>query len=285
MAYRWITFNGVTLPEYDAQRNQGTGAADMSVLDSIGGAFDAFGDRLRLPRKNRFDMRGKYMGDKRYLVDHDGNVIVDHAGNRIIAGSAANHLRGQVDALLSQIGRRGDLVRVRLDDESVRQARQCRLLDVQFPQNHEDRTNQAELTCVFETERIGWRDADATVKTDGYVNGVAEYLAVHNDGAYPVEDAVLTVARTSGTITSVQVAAAGIEITWTGSIGAGQTLTIDAGRQTVLLGDTDAYSGFALGSGHTIDGWLTLTPGANPLRITVVGGNADVTMRHFNQWP
>jgi len=113
--------------------------------------------------------------------------------------------------------------------------------------------------------------------------GVAASLVVTNSGLLPVYDGVLSIARTSGTITSVTVSGGGVNFVWTGSIGAGQTLVIDAGAQTVTIGAADAYAGFALGA--TARDWLPLEVGINILSVTVVGGNATISMSHYNQWP
>jgi hypothetical protein len=39
----------------------------------------------------------------------------------------------------------------------------------------------------------------------------------------------------------------------------------------VTIDSTDAYAEFSLGSGHTIDGWCELAPGATSLTLTASG--------------
>ena len=92
-------------------------------------------------------------------------------------------------------------------------------------------------------------------------------------------------ARTSGTLTVVQVRGTGIDFVWTGAISSGQTLTIDDGSKSIAIGTTDAYSGFLYDSGHTQDDRLPLSPGQNVLTVTVVGGNAHLELSYYNQWP
>lgn len=283
--YRWTTFNGVALPEYDAQRNQGTGQVDSALLDSIGGVFDYHGSNRRLPRRQTFDHRGKYVGELRYLVDESGNYQVDESGNYQIAGSAANHLRGQLLEIKAQIGVRGSLVRVRLDDESVSQTKQCRLIDVQHNQSVDDRNNLAEVTCVFESQQIGWKSTTQQSISKSLVAGTMQTFNAINGGGMPVHDAVLTVTRTSGTITAIVIEGTDIDLDWSGSLGAGDVLIMDDGDKIIEENGADAYSGFSFGANHAANGLFPLPVGMTNLEITLTGGNATVALTWYEQWP
>lgn len=285
MAYRWTTFNGVALPIYDAQRNQHAGPVDSGLLDSIGGAFDYHGSNRRLPRRQQFDMRGRYLGETRYLTDESGNFQVDENGNFQIAGDGANHLRGQIDELKAQIGVRGNLVRVRLDDESVSQTKLCRLLDVQHAQIVDERDTLAEIACIFETTQIAWKSSTQSSISKSLTNGTFQIFNARNGGGIPIYDAVLTITRTSGTITAIAIEGSGIDIDWTGSLGASGVLIIDAGDQTVEENGADAYSGFSFGANHTVDGFFPLEIGLNNISVTLTGGGATVALTWYEQWP
>lgn len=284
MPYRNLRFGSAYLPDRMPEDDLDTGDAEGTLVDSVGGAFDHWGDRRRLPRKDVIQHRGKYVGEKTYWVDHLGNYIVDHLGNRIIIGTAEQMLRSQVDAIKAKEGQRDSLWRQREDDGAL-QWKTARLLRVNHTQTVNEAKIIAECFLAFETLMAGWRDEAAAITSRSVSDGVLDFLNVHNDGVYTVEDAVLTVARTSGTITAVRVTGSGIDLSWSGSIEAGETLTIDAGQQTVQIGDGDEYSGFALNAGHTADTWLPLSAGQNILHVTVTGGNADVSVEHYAQWP
>jgi hypothetical protein len=62
---------------------------------------------------------------------------------------------------------------------------------------------------------------------------------------------------------------------------------VDCGLRSVKNNGVDAYSGFALNSGHAVADWLRLEPGANSVTITY-SGNADasatVTFSFYDGW-
>lgn len=282
MPYVLTEFNDVPLPAGMAEDDFSTGEAESALIDSVNGAFDYFGDRVRLPRRRTITQRGIYVGETAYLVDDAGNYIVDESGNRIIAGSATAMLRAAVDAIKAQQGQRGPLWR-RRDDGALQWAR-ARLLRVDYPRTVEDAGRVAHVDCTFETLDAGWRAATATTTAASVSAGATAGLVVPNAGIVSVPDAVFSAAATSGTVTSVRVQGQGIDWTWTGSLTTGQTLTVDAGAQTVRRGSADAYGGFARASGHTAAGWLPLAPGDNVLLVTVAGGNANITVTHYDQF-
>ncbi len=284
MAYRWTDFDDVPLPVGNLEQQHDIAPIESDLLDGIDGrVFSYRGTATKEARKQTIQVRGVYVGATAYLTDGAGNYIVDESGNRIIAGDAYAMLRSQVGALVAKRGAVGRLWRVRLDD-GARQWLTARLLQIAYPRKRKDMGLVAELTCLFETAMIACRADDATTTAASVSAGATAGLAVPVGGDIAVHDAVFSAAATSGTVTSVRVQGAGIDWTWTGSLASGQTLTVDAGAQTVRRGSTNAYSGFARASGHTAAGWLPLAPGDNVLLVTVTGGNADISVTHYDQF-
>jgi len=281
MAYLITTFDGVPLPAYDPEQDDSAAEAPSTLLDSVGSTFDYYGAVPRVPRKYAIEVTGIYVGETSYLVDSAGNHIVDSTGAYVIAGTAANLLRAQVQALRSKVGVRGTLTRVRQDD-NVAQWMTARLLQVRHDKRQQEMARLAKLTCLFESTLTAWRAGSATTTSGNATNGVQLGLSVSNGGDVTVYDATLTIARTSGTITAITIVGSGISLAWTGSTTG--TLTINCGAKTVRIGSTDNYSGFSLSTGHTSRGWLPLAPGVTPLVVTVTGGNATVTITHYNQF-
>lgn len=282
MSMKLVEFDGIALPSFDAEQDQGSAPVDSSVLDSIGGAYDWYGSGTRRARKMQISAGGIMLGETTYLVDEAGNRLVDEAGNALIAGSAARHLRQQLQALRSRTGVRGTLWRQRLEG-TTEEWITARLLEVTWPRSVDERTVLANVTCRFESTMTAWRAASATSTSKSVTDGTANALTVPVAGEAIVYDAILTVARTSGTITAVTVTGSGISLTWTGSLASG-TLTLDAGAKTARIGSTDSYSGLTFNAGHTARGWLPLQPGTMPLAVTVTGGNATVAVSHYDQW-
>lgn len=256
--------------------------SEATLQNSIGGAYDWRGTDRQAGRKQLISGRGKYFGEITYLVDEGGNPIVDEGGNPIISGDAVTTLAAEVRALMEKKGKRGQLWRKRLAD-SVLQWKQARLLEADWPRKVEDHGIVAEVSYRFETLMEFWHSATATTTEDDATAGVPLTLSISNSGM-TVEDGVITITRSSGTITAVLIEGTGIELNWSGSLGASDVLEIDCGQQTVRKNGIDAYSGFSLGVAHTVAGWLPLLPGANLIDFTITGGNANCEIEHYNQF-
>lgn len=266
MAYRLHMFGSVLLPLGMAEDDLSTGAVDSGLMASVGGAFDALAGRRLLPRWRSIGHTGTYWATESYLV-RGSDFFVDHLGNYLIPGAPDTLLRQQVDALRSRLGAVGSLWRLREDDGSLQWVT-ARLMSVGYDQRVEDRLS-ATLRSTFETLMAGWRSQAARTASVAYP-AAARRLLIHNGGNLPVDDAILTITASS-TITSLTITMTGVDLRWTGSLTAGQTLTIDCGRRTVVKAGASAYAGWSLGSGHTAAGWLPLAVGDNLLQVTGSG--------------
>jgi len=285
MSYQYTAFDGVALPLYNHEQGHDPMASEPTLLDSVGGAYDWVGTGRRKGRKQLINIRGIYFGDTDYLVDDVGDFLVDDVGDYLIVGNGVQMLQSQVTALREKKSVKGTLWRTRLYDD-VLEWKTARLLQIGWPRKWDDHAIIGEMSCQFETAMEFWHAATATTTSGSATNGISLGLTVDNAGEQ-VEDATITIAATSGTITAVSLTCAelGISLSWAGSLASGSTLTIDCDAQTVRIGTTDSYSGFSLGGSHTAAGWLTLAAGANPIVATVTGGNATITIAHYNQYP
>jgi hypothetical protein len=282
MSYQYVTFDGVSLPLFDHSQEHAPMQAEPTLVDSIGGAYDWVGTARRKGRKQIISLTGVYFGETTFLVDELGNFIVDDLAAFLIAGDSYQMAQAQVVALLEKKGVRGQLWRKRLDD-SVLEWKTARVLSISWPRVWEDHAIKAELTCEFETAMEFWHASTQTATSVNAVAGVPIALNVDNTGQV-VDDATITVTRTSGTITAFTLTGGGVSLSWTGSLGASEVLTIDCGAQTVRENTTDSYSGFSLSGSHSAAGWLPLASGANPFVVTVTGGNATVAINHYAQF-
>lgn len=285
--YQIYQFDSVPLPLYNPEATHDAGPTDSTLMKSIGGVFDVYGSRRRLPSIQRITVGGIYAVPDTpyvYLVDHAGVYIVDHQGDYQITATAQGYLRRQVDAIRAKQGVRGTLWRRRWDDTTVSQWKTARLLNVRERGSAEQRAQYAQVDLEFETAHAAWRAATASTVSKSLVSGGSAGLNVTAGGNTPVTDAALTITA-SGTITSLAIKGlhAGIDLRWNGSLASGQALIIDAGAQTVLRSGSDAYSGFALGSGHTAQGWLPLAEGITPL-IVESNGPGTAAAFWYDQW-
>lgn len=285
MPYRLHTFDGVVLPDRVPEDDLSTGMSETSLLDSVGGVVDYYGSRAHLARRQSITLRGLYAGESSYFVDDLGNFLVDDLGNFLIDGSALQVLQAQVDAIKAKTGARGALVRLREQDSSE-QWKTARLLGVSHRQTVADALTVALLDCTFETAMAAWRAPTATATSVSAAAATPTGLTPDVAGDVTVDDTVLTITRTSGTITQISVTCPdlGVDLTLVTSIGASESVIVDCGAQTIRRGSTDIYSGLTRNAGHTARGWLPLAPGSNPYVVTCTGGAATVAFSHYNQF-
>jgi hypothetical protein len=278
MAYQIYQFNDVALPIYNPAQEHNVSVGSTQVL-AIGGVADYYGSRRRVAQITQFGIKGLYAGELYYLVTEGGAHLVDEAGNRLIAHSVDADLRLQLDQLRAVIGTRGTLYRKRWDDNAM-QWKAARLLQVRHGKQADDRTVKAELECVFDAPDAKWRGI-----TQASATASGGQIIADNAGSETVDDAILTVTAASGSITGVVVscAATGASWAWTGTIADGTALVVDCGAATVRKAGVDAYSGFALASGHAARSWLPLEPGLNQLAC-VITGSGGAALTYYSQF-
>lgn len=125
MPYRYLDFDGVSLPDHNPVDDLSTGAIESTLAPTFNGAVDYWGDLRRLPRSQEIVFKGMYVAQRGSIVDELGRFIVDHGG----AGGASRQLlstdhffadlRAKTDALKSKRGYRGKLRR-QPEDERLR---------------------------------------------------------------------------------------------------------------------------------------------------------------------
>lgn len=282
-AFDEIEFRGIHPFVLNPSQDHSPVGADSALVDSIGGFFDRFGSDDARATRQPISITHLILGETAYLVDNLGNHIVDNNGNRIIAGNEAQILRAQLVALREKVRKRGTLWRTRLDDETVREWKTARLLRMGQPQRVRDRKNMATVTLDFESPMAFWHAEDATTFSTSVSDGTTAYLVVENPGE-TVNDAVVTVTRTSGTVTAVQVTCTdlGINWVWSGSLGSGESLVVDEGEQGIAEGGVAAYSGFSVAGSQP--GWMNIQRGSWVFQITVTGGTANFELSMYNQF-
>ena len=257
MSYLLVTFDGVTLPSRNAAMPLDTGDVVPGIIQATGGAFDRYGTRKVLPQMRTISYTAGY------------------------SAATAATLRGSLDGLRAKIGTRGQLIRQRIDD-SVQQWLYARLLSVNGEWRNEG-TRYLEVTCSWETAEPSWRTTSA-ISTDRSLSSGTQNLTPVVGGTAPSSDGLITV-TTSGTITAgtITCAALGVLINWTGSLTAGNTLTIDCGLKTVKVNAADAYSWLSFGTAHTALDWLPLTQGTPSIEFGV-NGAGTANLAHWNRW-
>jgi hypothetical protein len=279
--YRMSDFGGIALPSLNPKEFHDAPPSGPGLTRSIGGSFDYYGTAQSTAIGQTLTHVATYVGEDANLIDEDGNFLVDELGNNILGGYACDDLQTQVSALRALIRTSNRLVRRRLSD-GWREWKQARLLSLRHPANFSEGV-RAEITSAFELVDDGWHSELLSVYTRAVPSDTTTNLFVQNGSNITVNDAVLTITRQSGTITSVVIATnTGISINWLGSMATG-ALVIDAGQSTVRLNGVSAYNANFLGIGHTARGWLPLLPGPTTLAITLTGGSATARIEFYEQ--
>jgi hypothetical protein len=260
---------------------------------AIGGSVDAWGgEESDADGTQSHALTGLYWGETTYLTDEAGNRIVDEAGNRIILGNGSTMLRSQITALREVYRKQGTLWRAHIEEGTLavtkRDWKTATFDQMSQPQVVGDRVFKATITCGFSTQMSNWHAETQTVVSSSVTAGTQKLIIVENAGE-TVEDAVVTVTRTSGTVTafSISCATLGIGWVWTGSLVSGDVLTIDDGADTVIKSSsagvlTDSYSTWGK-SDHTARTWFRLPRGTHLFTCTTLGGNATVQFRFYTQ--
>ena len=272
------------LPEYNVEEQIATGEADSAWTDLPGGgAFDG------------------------YATDRAPSGIVGSQHRGFYAFDTPAQLDTAVNALLAAQGETGKLWRVR---ESIGEYQWtwARLRWVGAGRRNEH-LSHLPVTTAWERQPVwyGTRhgatkalDSGLILDSSDTLDDVSDQWAlapganlpipVTNGGNLPVRNAVVKITAGSSAITSVTVACGLAKWTWTGTLAAGTALVIDTGAQSVTNNGVAAYSGFILDpsptTGHRMDDWLRLAPGANTVTVSIEGGGASPTVlfEFYDHW-
>lgn len=264
MSYYYDRFGALTLPEYNREASIAPAAAALRIVTTAAGAFDADGS-------------GRSMQQFPHPLTLEAIVSEDATADQ----------RTALDALRAAVGTRAYLYRVADDNDTIQRAL-CRLQSMTAERRYEQRAAYQPIRLIFQQlepwrgEAYGaWTLDSGELLDDGLLFNATAYSvaisaspssqAVTNGGNLPVADAVFTITAGSGNLTNPVLTGGGMDLRWTGTIDAGDSLVIDCGALSVQDDGVDAYGTFALGSGHTIEDWCYLAPGATTVSLAVSG--------------
>jgi hypothetical protein len=200
--------------------------------------------------------------------------IALHSG-RWIATDAAM-MGTKAAALYALLGQRSRLWR---SVSTTNHWRWARCIEVSSELSPREGAYYAEFQLRFELDAGPWYHEDVSNPTFLLTNN-PHAVVVNNTGNAAVENAVLAITAAGSAITHLIVEhwAGYTGWTWTGNLGVGQTLTVDAFNRRVMIGTTDAYSGFAFNTAlQKIEEWIYLLPGSNSLAVGRTGGSTAST--------
>lgn len=275
------TFGDVDLPEYNPRLGGGSAPtreatitlADGTIYDGIG----ASQAEAVLP----------------YSLTYDCVAMEDDDAT----------LQTTLAALFALRGQRLKLYRRLLSDEDVITWAWARLMRLSMPSGPIGQTTHIPLSFQFEIlsawhghYHTTWFFDDGYYFDDGLYFDDGEFvetmassphvITVTNGGNATCRDGVISITAGTANISSLTIASGGTDIDWTGTITAGNTLVIDCGAKSVKNNGVNAYSGFAYGGSHTLNGWLELPAGDTNITITFAGGSTDstVSVEFYDTW-
>lgn len=202
--------------------------------------------------------------------------------------------RAAVDVMRSKIGQRNILYRQSLEDCDTGDVQWAYARILSIPVTRQiDQWESQPLQLAFE-QYTNWhgRQHGSWLLDDGYYLDMGLFLdatddsatlsaspgtvSVTNVGNMPVYDAVVTITAGSAAITALDVKCGTVtHWTYSGTIGAGNSLVVDTGAWSVENDGADAIAGFAFGASHRIPAMLELAPGANSFVVTFTGGSTN----------
>jgi hypothetical protein len=270
MAYKLISFFGITLPERMVDEDVGTPSVDSALIDNIGASLDYFGVNQRYARRHTLTYKGMYVA------------------------ASASALDSLINNLYAKLGTYGDLVRQRISNGD-QQNKKARLLSVkhQRPIQHAGAL-VAEVELTFESAERAWRFPDIVTFQSNINVGSPLTFTVTPNGNFVADDPTITFIPGNGTLSSLRLVctALGVDWTYTGAVFIGTMLAINCGIQTVRAVTSplppavlvDAYANFALAGTHTARSWLPLAPGGNSITVTVTGAGGLFTLSYYHKW-
>jgi hypothetical protein len=278
--YRIFAFDGIEIPDYDADHNMGTGAALTSFQQLPNGFFDNYG-----------------------TADSPQGIRPIVARGRILHDTAAE-MRTTLDALRKKIGKRGKLT-VQFDDGSLRW-QWARLVDVDIPADKQFRL-MSDFTLTWITASQIWYgvvttsdewtwgdlawtfgDGTAEIGESGYSTtltatgatgtappsgGTSQSFTLSNGGNKTATNISITVTAGTTAVTACKFTndTTGDTFYFSASVSAGNVLVINCGAMAVTNNASNAYSSFVPGNRAV---WFTLAPGDNTITILVNGNTA-----------
>jgi len=303
MPYRYTFFDTVPLPDHNPIDDLSTGDVPSTLLETMNGAVDAWGEQLRkLPNKQQIVFKGDYIAQNAVILDGEGKtILVPDPKDKtklvpLVAGTQFwTYLRNRTDALKAKHGFTGRLYRQPEDEREAAikagvvsgletvgaQWKVCRLLGINHVRELKDINRVAHISITFETRQATWQSEAAPVVVNLNVGGNA-VATVKPKGSELITTSVFTLTATAAPIT--QAAFTFDDTTWLfkGSIATGKSLVIDTGKETVTNGGADAFN--ALTITRDRPGWLTLKPRGNSFFVTLAGGPGKLTVEYLDQW-
>ena len=282
--YRLIRFGTLDLEHSNQVDDIGSGQTPVSYLAlSDGGALDNFGAAQK----------------------HPG--VVDRVAKRTLSASSVEGLVNLYMSLLSMRGQRERLYR-RLASGGAPQWTYARLVSVTGQRDYQRSQFQRiqDVDLHFASQDAFWRGQAVMdwLLDDGYYLDDGLYLdaAVHYPlsaspcaltvpvasgvGRAPIRSIIIRVTAPASAISAITIARAGGEsLTFSGTVAANKTLSIDTGTMQVQNDGVDAYDDLAFSPSADLATWFSLLPGDNTVTVTYTGATGgDIEFAYYEAW-
>ncbi len=258
MAYKYTKFGDLDMPTGNPEHAIGAGPVAAYVVPLPGGgAYDPLGPEQAWTPGGQISVRGVLVKD-----------TVEELEAAYLAWRAA-------------LGTRNRLYRVAASSGREEWA-YARLIQIDCPRVPDFPTALAVDLTFVQLSRV-WNGADRDV--DATLAAGTTRVSLANAGNARVANPRLTVTAVGGELTRVEldVSVGGtqvVDLSWAGTVAAGQALVIDCGEASVKNNGADAYAGLTYGSAHLWDDWLHLDPGTTTLSVIVEGAGVGSSTFH-----
>ena len=279
MSYTLVSFGGVALPTKRTITDVGAGDAKDAFQELPGGGvYDGFGS--------------DEAPEEETVISHTGTLV----------GSTDINLSAQSRTLKAVHRTEGVLVRALPDGtQEWCIARMTGFRSTRSVKN----TRHLEIALKFKKKSANWNgenyfswklDSGYKLDTGLKLNSAAyqftlnvspKTVVVNNGGNAAVRNCIITVTAGTAAITALTIAISGVvDIDYTGTIAAGESLVVDCGAFSVENNGTPDSAHWILASGHASEDWLPLEKGDNSVVVTKTGGDVDsvIKFEFYDGW-
>lgn len=275
-------FGTIELPLLDLEQDISTGRVISSLIDAGNArAFNFIGTDRKLPTKQLISCRGIYHHITENIIDESSNNIVDESSNNLITGTPINLLLNDVYKIRAAVGTYKKLWIEELNSATL-SWKNSRLLEVNQQETTSFNNIWVPLNLIFETAQEKWKAEDLTTSSTSLSSG-STVVQLSNSGRDSVNDAVITVTSTTGTVSSTRIRTSTTDLTWTSNIALNKSLVIDCGKLTVEYDGQDAWNELLIDNSHVHNGFLTLNTGITPITVTV-DNDCTFKIEYYEQW-
>lgn len=283
MSYRFLSFAGIDFPTIKPVDDLSTAQSENAIIPALNANVDVLGATQATHKPQILEYTALLLNSDAFLVTDLGDFIVTETGDFLWTGGDT---ATTIDNWRRLRGQRGVLIRQR-DHDSAQHWKYARLIAFEAKREIQHANAVLPVRFLFELSDGYWRSLTETTVAATLVLDTTTNFTVTVAGSEIVADCIIEITATNY-ITGIDIfIGANQKLSWayaSPSLFPTKTMIFDCGRYKVTEDGLTRYIGFNLGVAHIIQNWIELSPGANTMSITLVGGGASAVVKFYNQY-